>query len=81
MLAGWGDAPQYSGRERAALAWAEALTRAEAPDDVYEVERAQFSEEELIDLTFGNMAINSYNRVNIVFGAPAGTYQPAAVKA
>jgi AhpD family alkylhydroperoxidase len=81
MLAGWRDAPQYTERERAALAWAEALTGADAPADLYEAAKAQFSEEELIDLTFGIIAINSYNRVNIAFGAPAGTYQPAAVNA
>lgn len=87
MVAAWREATVYSDRERAALAWAEAVTRLtnrEVSDDVYAQARAQFSEEELIDLTMGVVAINSYNRINCAFRTPAGSYQPgqhAAVQA
>ncbi|PSL48320.1 AhpD family alkylhydroperoxidase [Chitinophaga niastensis] len=81
VLDAWREAPFYTERERAALAWAEALTKikgGQVPDDIYEAAREQFSEEELIDLTFAVITINSYNRVNIAFGAAVGTYQPGA---
>ena len=81
VLNAWREAPFYSARERAALAWAESLTTlkgSEVPDDVYEEALLQFSEEELIELTIAVIAINSYNRLNIAFPNPAnvGTYQP-----
>ena len=75
----WRDAPFYSERERAALAWAEAVTKLKdgnVPDEVYEEARRQFSEEELIDLTVAVTTINTYNRINIAFRTPAGDYQP-----
>lgn len=83
VLNAWREAPFYTGRERAALAWAEALTKLSpggVPDAVYEEARQQFSEEELIDLSLAVIAINSYNRLNIAFTAPdfVGTYQPGA---
>lgn len=77
-LDAWRDAPFYSDRERAALAWAEAVTKitdGNVPDEVYEIARKQFSEEELIDLTFAVNTINTYNRINIAFRPPVGTYQ------
>ncbi len=46
------------------------------PDDVYEHVRAQFSDEELANLTLAIVAINGWNRLNIAFRVPAGTYQP-----
>ena len=55
MLDTWREAPLYTDRERAALAWAEAVTRLEkknVPEDVYEEAVREFSEEELIDLTW-----------------------------
>jgi AhpD family alkylhydroperoxidase len=79
MLAAWRESPFYSKRERAALAWSEAVTNlpgGQVPDDVYEEARQQFSEAELIDLTVGVIAINSFNRLNIAFRTEAGTYQP-----
>ncbi len=80
VLDGWREAPFYSPRERAALAWAESLTRLQGivPDKIYEEARQQFSEQELIDLTLGVIAINSYNRVNLAFPNPeaVGTYSP-----
>jgi len=81
VLDAWREAPFYTARERAALAWAEAVTKingGNVPDEIYENARQQFSEEELIDLTLGVIAINSYNRINIAFGAATGTYQPGA---
>lgn len=79
LLDAWREAPFYSKRERAALAWAEALTiiqNGQVPDAVYEEARKNFSEKEMIDLTLGVMTINSYNRLNIAFGADVGSYEP-----
>lgn len=79
MLDAWRESPLYSDRERAALAWAEAVTKiteGHVPDEVYDTAAAQFSEEELIDLTLAVITINSYNRINIAFRTPAGDYQP-----
>lgn len=78
-LDAWQEAPYYTDRERAALAWAESVTNVQeghVPDEVYEQVRKQFSEEELIDLTLGVTTINSANRLNIAFRTPAGNYQP-----
>ena len=77
MLDAWRESPFYTGRERAALAWAEAVTNVtegHVPDDVYGEARGQFSEQELIDLTMVVVTINSYNRLNIAFRTTAGTY-------
>lgn len=78
LLNAWREAPFYSDRERAALAWAEALTTIKSgivPDEIYEEARQHFSEKELTDITLGVIAINSYNRINIAFGADVGSYQ------
>ena len=78
LVNAWREAPFYSDRERAALGWAEAVTKltgADVPDDVYENARGQFSEEELVDLTLGVIAINSYNRMNCAFRVEAGSYE------
>ena len=72
LLNAWREAPVFSARERAALAWTEALTlisETQAPDDVYEEARRQFSEKELVDLTAAAVAINSWNRLAIAFRA------------
>ncbi len=80
LLDAWREAEHlYSGRERAALAWTEALTliaEGHAPDEVYELARAQFSDAELAQLTLAIIAINGWNRLNIGFRTPAGDYQP-----
>ena len=79
VLDAWREAPLYTERERAALAWAEAvtkLTEGNVPDEVYSAARKQFTEEELIDLTMGVITINCYNRINIAFRTTAGDYQP-----
>lgn len=82
VLDAWREAPFYTDRERAALAWAEALTKipgGQVPDEVYEEARRQFTEEEMIDLTMCILAINSWNRLNIAFrSAEVGSYQPGA---
>ena len=79
LLDAWRESPVYSDRERAALGWAEAVTKitdGHVPDDLYSEAREQFSEQELIDLTMGAITINSYNRINIAFRVEAGSYQP-----
>ncbi|HSD64624.1 MAG TPA: carboxymuconolactone decarboxylase family protein [Ignavibacteriaceae bacterium] len=79
LLDAWREVPFYSERERAALAWTEAVTKVtegHIPNEIYEEARKQFSEEELIDLTLAVIAINSYNRFNVAFRTPAGDYQP-----
>jgi AhpD family alkylhydroperoxidase len=79
MLPAWREAPHlYSDRERAALAWAEAVTRLEdqqVPDAVYDMAKQQFSEAELGQLTLAIAAINSWNRFNVAFHTPAGSYK------
>ena len=68
MLNAWRESPLYSDRERAALAWTEALTRlAEtgAPDADYEMVKAQFSEAEVVNLTLEIGAINLWNRLQV----------------
>lgn len=78
LLNAWEESPFYSERERAALAWTEALTLitdGHAPDDVYEQARAQFSEEELANLTLAIIAINGANRLNIAFRTVPGSYR------
>ncbi len=80
-LNAWRETPFYSDRERAALAWTEALTlvsETHAPEDVYEETRRHFSETELVALTMAIVAINSWNRLAIGFRAVPGTYQPKA---
>jgi AhpD family alkylhydroperoxidase len=73
-LAIWRESPLFSARERAALEWTEALTQLPphgVSDAVYEQVRAQFSEQELVQLTFMIMVINGWNRINVGFrGAP-----------
>jgi AhpD family alkylhydroperoxidase len=75
----WREAPFFSGRERAALAWTEALTLVSekgVPDDLYTEVREHFSERELVDLTLAVVAINGWNRLAISFRPPVGEYQP-----
>lgn len=79
MIAAWEESPVYTERERAALAWAEAVTelhKGHVPDEVYERVRKEFSEEEIVELTMALVAINGYNRLNVAFRTHAGTYEP-----
>jgi AhpD family alkylhydroperoxidase len=81
VLEAWRESPFYTERERAALAWAEAVTLLkdkDVPDDVYKQARAQFSEQELVNLTLAVVAINGWNRINIAFRTTPGSYQPAS---
>lgn len=81
VLDAWREAPFYSERERAALAWTEALTRIsktkDVPDALYAEARKQFSEKELVDLSLAIIAINGWNRLAIPFRSEPGHYQPA----
>jgi AhpD family alkylhydroperoxidase len=77
VLSAWREAPFYSPRERAALAWCEALTslpEAGAPDDVFADLEAQFSPEEIAALTFQIVAINGWNRLAVGLRTPVGDY-------
>ena len=79
-LDAWRECPYYTDRERAALAWTEAvtlITSGHVPDQVYEEAKAQFSEKELADLTLAVAAINAWNRLAIAGRAVPGAYQPA----
>jgi AhpD family alkylhydroperoxidase len=74
----WRETPFYSERERAALAWTEAVTlvsTGQVPDDVYDVARQAFDEKELVDLTAAIVAINGWNRLAIAFRSVPGTFQ------
>jgi len=79
MIGAWREAPHlYSDRERAALAWAEAITRLdgqEVPDAAYDAASERFNEAELAQLTLAVVAINGWNRFNVAFHTPAGNYK------
>jgi AhpD family alkylhydroperoxidase len=83
LLNAWREAPLYSARERAALAWAEVVTRlekGEVPEDVYAQAREHFNETELMKLTLQIVAINGWNRFCIAFNATPGTYVPGSLR-
>src|SRR6202044_2027551 len=78
VISSWREAPFYNEKERAALLWAETLTQlngGEVSDEIFKSVSKHFSETEMVDLTMAVITINSYNRVNIAFGANVGTYQ------
>jgi AhpD family alkylhydroperoxidase len=78
-LAAWQESPYYTDRERAALAWTEALTNVSdghVPDAAYDTVRAHFGEKELVDLSWAIAAINAWNRVVIASRTEAGKYVP-----
>jgi len=78
MISAWREASIYTDRERAALAWTEALTNITdgVPDEVYQEAKQQFTDEELVDLTLSIIAVNGYNRINVAFHTPSGNYEP-----
>ena len=79
LLDAWREAPFYSDRERAALAWTEAVTviaHSHVPDEVYEQARQHFTDDELAKLTLAIVSINGWNRLNIAFRTAPGGYQP-----
>jgi AhpD family alkylhydroperoxidase len=83
-LDAWRECPWYTERERAALAWTEAVTfvaNGHAPDTVHDEARAHFSETELADLTLAAATINAWNRLSIAARLTPGTYKPALVEA
>ena len=76
-LAAWRESTLFVPRERAALAWTEALTtlsRQGVPDEIYERVRTQLTEQELVDLTYEIMTINAWNRINVAFRTVPGAY-------
>jgi AhpD family alkylhydroperoxidase len=78
LLDAWREASFYTDRERAALAWTEAVTlvrETHVPDEVYEEARRHFSEQELVNLTWAVVVINGWNRVAIAFRSEPGKYQ------
>jgi alkylhydroperoxidase family enzyme len=84
LLDAWEESPFYTERERAALAWTEAVTLVtdgHVPDAVYEQARAQFSEQELANLTLAVVAINGANRLNIAFRTVPGSHRVAPRRA
>jgi AhpD family alkylhydroperoxidase len=82
LLEAWRESPFYSERERAALAWAEAVTlvaETRVPDAFYEEVRRHFSDDELLTLTMAVATINAWNRLNVALRTVPGTYQPGSV--
>ncbi len=80
-LDAWEESPYYTERERAALAWTEAVTdirTGHVPDEVFEEARKHFSEKEIADLTLAVATINAWNRLAIAARTEPGKYQPAA---
>ena len=83
LLSAWREAPLYTSRERAALAWTEALTllaESGAPDAEYQAAQQQFSDSELVDLTLLIGVINSWNRLAVGFRRPP-EFNAAALQA
>jgi AhpD family alkylhydroperoxidase len=78
-LSAWQETPFYTDRERAVLAWTDAVTlvsQGPVPDAIYQEVRRHLSEKELVDLTLALVAINGWNRLGISFRTVPGTYQP-----
>jgi len=82
-LDAWRECPWYTDRERAALAWTEALTlvtQGHVPDAVYEEARRHFDEKELSDLSVAITTINAWNRLCIAARTAPGSHKPAKAK-
>jgi AhpD family alkylhydroperoxidase len=78
-LSAWRETSFYTDRERAALAWTEALTlisENDVPDSLYEATRNYFDEKEIISLTMAIIAINGWNRLAVSFRTVPGSYEP-----
>jgi AhpD family alkylhydroperoxidase len=83
LLDAWRETSLYSARERAALAWTEAVTLVadgHVPDDVYAEVSKHFTEQDLVTLTLAIANINTWNRLNIAFRTEAGGYRPGMFK-
>ncbi len=75
----WRETPFFTPRERAALAWTEAVTElghSGVPDPLLEEARRHFTDAELVNLTIAVIAINGWNRLAVSFRAEPGSYQP-----
>ena len=78
LVSSWRECSFYTDKEKAGFLWAETLTALngkEVSEEIYSKVSHYFSETEIVDLTMAVIAINSYNRINIAFGADVGTYQ------
>lgn len=76
----WRESTLFSPRERAALAWTEALTKLPehgVPDAVYDKVRTELSEQEIVDLSYVVMVINAWNRINVGFQSVPGSLDKA----
>ncbi|QQQ01758.1 carboxymuconolactone decarboxylase family protein [Lysobacter enzymogenes] len=76
----WRESTLFAPRERAALAWTEALTQLSpqgVPDELYDRVRTQLSEQEIVELTYAVMTINAWNRINVAFRATPGSHDKA----
>lgn len=83
LLSAWRESPFYSSSERAALAWAEALTtlsQAHPPAALVDELKLYFSDREIADLTLAITQINSWNRFAVGLGAKVGSYRPSNKK-
>jgi alkylhydroperoxidase family enzyme len=79
LLNAWRESPLYTDRERAALAWTEAVTelgRDGVPEALFDETREHFTERELADLTYAVIVINCWNRLSVALGSNVGSYQP-----
>ena len=77
----WHETPFFSPRERAALAFTEAMTdmrHGGVPDELFAATREHFTDEEIVNLAMTVVAINSWNRLSVTFRTEVGSYQPAA---
>lgn len=82
-LNAWRETPFFSEKERAALAWTEAVTNVQqghVPEDVFDTMCKHFTDEQLVNLTLAIAAINAWNRMQIAFRAVPGKYQPSALR-
>jgi len=80
-LDAWRETPFFDDRERAALAWIEAVTlvaQSHVPDSVYEEAKKHFSEREIVDLTYVAATINAWKRLAISLRAVPGRYRAAS---
>ena len=83
-LDAWRESPYYTDRERAALAWTEAVTlisSTHAPDEEFAELQKHFSEQEIVDLIYAIATINAWNRIAIATRAVPGRYQPPQISA
>ena len=83
LLSQWRETSFFTAKERAALAWAEAVTRISGDavsDELFAEVRQHFDERSIVDLTLAIIAINGWNRLALPFGTVPGSYHPAATR-